>query len=286
MNGGEILKGLNTVFENAKKVKAYWKSPEAGKYMPYKEILSYSGGGIGVYFIIDIVNKMLLSTSNVLIGNTIGIDSRHLYLMYILAVISSFPLTALRANIIDNTRSKNGKYRPFLIKMGIPCAFLAIAFVWMPYEGLTYFAKCIVILLFNFGFQFFFSFFRESYENLIHVLSPDSQERTNVLGIKAVIYSLAPSIINAITPVLAQRYFNNDMTDINLYRYVYPPIAVIGILLSVVVFVNTREKLILAKTHVVKVNFFSALKAVAKNKYFWIIALAGWLGPRAPGSSG
>ncbi|HOD01758.1 MAG TPA: MFS transporter [Clostridiales bacterium] len=269
---------LNIILENAKKVKTFWKTPDVGKYMSYKEILSYSGGGIGVYFIIDIVNKMLLSTSNVLIGNTIGIDSRHLYFMYIIAVISSFPLTALRANIIDNTRSKNGKYRPFLIKMGIPCTVLAIAFVWIPYEGLTYFTKCVIILLFNFGFQFFFSFFREAYENLIHVLSPDSQERTNVLGIKSVIYSLAPSIINAITPVLAQRYFNNNMTDINLYRYIYPPIAIVGILLSVIVFVNTREKLILAKTHVVKVNFFSALKAVAKNKYFWIISLAGWLG--------
>lgn len=271
---------LNSVLESIKGVKTYWSAPAPGKYMPYKEILSYSGGGIGVYFVIDIVNKMLLSTSNVLIGNTIGIDSRHLYIMYIIAVISSFPLTALRASIIDNTRGKKGKYRPYLIKMGIPCTIMAIAFVWVPYENenLTYFTKCVIILLFNFGFQFFFGFFKESYENLILVLSPDSQERTNVLGIKSVIYSLAPSIINAITPIIAQKYFDNDMTNINLYRYVYPPLAVVGILLSVIVFVNTREKLILAKTHVVKVKFLDALKSVAKNKYFWIISLAGWLG--------
>ncbi|HZJ75233.1 MAG TPA: MFS transporter, partial [Clostridia bacterium] len=96
--------------------------------------------------------------------------------------------------------------------------------------------------------------------------------------IKSVIYSLAPSIISAFTPIIAQKYFNNNMTDINLYRYVYPPLAIIGIFLSIIVFVNTREKLILAKTHIVKVKFFDALKAVAKNKYFWIISLAGWLG--------
>lgn len=261
-----------------KGIKTYWSVPSEGKYMPYKEILSYSVGGIGVYFIIDIINKMLLSTSNVLIGNTIGIDSRHLYIMYVISIIASFPLTALRASIIDNTRGKKGKYRPYLIKMGIPCTVLAIAFVWVPYENLQYITKCIIILFFNFAFQFFFSFFRESYENLIHVLSPDSQERTNVLGIKSVIYSLAPSIISAVTPIIAQKYFNNDMTDINLYRWVYPPLAIAGIFLSIIVFVNTREKLILAKTHIVKVKFFDALKAVAKNKYFWIISLAGWLG--------
>ncbi len=261
-----------------KGVKTHWSTPPEGKYMPYKEILAYSGGGIGVYFIIDIINKMLLSTSNVLIGNTIGIDSRHLYIMYVIATISSFPLTALRASIIDNTRGKKGKYRPYLIKMGVPCTILSIAFVWVPYENLQYITKCIIILFFNFAFQFFFSFFREAYENLIHVLSPDSQERTNVLGFKSVIYSLAPSIISAITPIIAQRYFDNDMTNINLYRYVYPPLAVAGIFLSIIVFVNTREKLIVAKTHIVKVKFFDALKAVAKNKYFWIISLAGWLG--------
>lgn len=269
---------INSAIGAIKGIKTYWNTPPKGKYMPYKEILSYSGGGIGVYFIIDIVNKMLLSTSNVLIGNTIGIDSRHLYIMYVISIISSFPLTALRASIIDNTRGKKGKYRPYLIKMGVPCAILSIAFVWVPYENLQYLTKCTIILLFNFAFQFFFSFFREAYENLIHVLSPDSQERTNVLGIKSVIYSLAPSIISAFTPIIAQKYFNNNMTDINLYRYVYPPLAIIGIFLSIIVFVNTREKLILAKTHIVKVKFFDALKAVAKNKYFWIISLAGWLG--------
>ncbi|HZK21177.1 MAG TPA: hypothetical protein VFC76_02750, partial [Oscillospiraceae bacterium] len=91
------MEKVKSAIDAIKGVKTYWNTPPEGKYMPYKEILAYSGGGIGVYFIIDIINKMLLSTSNVLIGNTIGIDSRHLYIMYVIATISSFPLTALRA---------------------------------------------------------------------------------------------------------------------------------------------------------------------------------------------
>ena len=38
------------------------------------------------------------------------------------------------------------------------------------------------------------------------------------------------------------------------------------------------EKIIQAKTHVIQVKFTDAFKAVAKNKYFWIISLAGWIG--------
>ncbi len=51
-----------------------------------------------------------------------------------------------------------------------------------------------------------------------------------------------------------------------------------GFLISVIVYVNTEEKIVRAKSHFIKVRFFDALKAVAKNKYFWIISLAGWIG--------
>ncbi|NMP37617.1 MAG: hypothetical protein GX051_05765 [Clostridiales bacterium] len=272
----------NNLAEKAKtlifNVKNHWKTPAEGNYIPYKETAAYSFGGIGVYFVVDIVNKMILATGNVLIGNTIGIEPRTLYILYVIGILSSIPLTGLRANIIDNTRGREGKYRPYIIRMGIPCVILAVAFVWMPYGKMSTFWDCVTVLGFNIAFQFFFNFFRESYENLIHVLSPNSQERTNVLGFKSVVYSLAPTIINAIMPIIARKFFGGDMANINLYRYAYPPLLIIGIILTVVVYVNTKEKIIQAKTHVVQVKFMDALRAVAKNKYFWIISLAGWIG--------
>ena len=179
----------------------HWNHPSSGNYMTYKEIAAYSGGGIGVYGVIYVVSAMILSTGNVLNGNTIGVDPGTMYALFVIGVLSSFPLTALRAGIIDNTRSKNGKYRPFIIKMGIPCVALATAFVWMPYTRMTPVLKYAVILFFNICFQFFFNFFRDSYENLIYVLSPNSQERTNVAAIKSVTYSLGP-IIGFMIPIL------------------------------------------------------------------------------------
>lgn len=256
----------------------HWNHPSSGNYMTYKEIAAYSGGGIGVYGVIYVVSAMILSTGNVLIGNTIGVDPGTMYALFVIGVLSSFPLTALRAGIIDNTRSKNGKYRPFIIKMGIPCVALATAFVWMPYTRMTPVLKYAVILFFNICFQFFFNFFRDSYENLIYVLSPNSQERTNVVAIKSVTYSLAPSIIGFMIPILAGWLTNGDLNDIRLYRYTYPPIAVIGMALSGVVYFNTKEKIVQAKTHIIRIKFIDAVRAVAKNKYFWIISFAGWLG--------
>lgn len=260
------------------KLKSYWKTPPEGRYMNYKEIAAYSFGGIGVYSVITVINAMILSTTNTLIGNTIGIDPQTLYVLYLISVIISIPLTAIRANIVDNSRSRKGKYRPFIIKMGIPAVILSIGFVWMPYARMSMLGKCVTILLYNTGFQFFFNFYRDAYENLIYVLSPNSQERTDVLTFKSIVYSVAPTIINPLMPLLANVITNGNLNDLKLYRYAYPPIAVIGILLSMIAYAYTREKTLQARTHIVSIKFTDALREVARNKYFWIISLAGWMG--------
>ncbi len=93
-------------------VKHYWKKPPAGRYMPFKEIAAYSVGGIGAYFIITVVQALSLSVGNFIIGNAIGIEPTKIYLLYVIAILSSFPMTALRANIIDSARSKRENIAP------------------------------------------------------------------------------------------------------------------------------------------------------------------------------
>lgn len=269
-----------TVREGYSKVKTYWKTPPLGKYMSFKEIASLAGGGIGVKFIITCISAVLLSATNVFVGNTIGIEPMNMYFIYILAVIISFPLTMFRAYIIDNARNRKGKYRPYILSMGIPTIILAIGYFWTPYEKMgSQMMKCAVVLLFNIGFQFFYNFLYDAYDNYIVVLSPNTQERSNVSSIKSVTDSLAPSITQIIIPLLASAIIGtNNLNDIRLYRYIWPPILIVGFFLSVIVYVNTEEKIVQAKTHVVQIKFIDALRAVAKNKYFWVISLAGWLG--------
>ncbi len=273
-------------------VKKYWKSPPKGRYMPFREIAAYSGGGIGAYMIITIGTACILGTNNVLISSTLGVAPMDMYIMYVLAVVINIFLTGVRANIIDNTRNKAGKYRPYIVTMAIPTAIVAIAMVWFPYAefgalfgegeifGATkaYIAKCAVIMVLNILLHFFYYFFYEAYDNLIHVLSPDSFERSDVAAIKSVVYSLAPSIINLVMPIIAGKVFKTNLTDIRVYRAVYPILAIGGILLCMIVYKYTEEKIVQARTHVVQIKFTDALRAVAKNKYFWIIALASWIG--------
>ncbi len=281
-----------TVKNGVDKVKTYWKTPPKGRYMNFREIAAYSGGGIGAYMIITLGNACLLAMGNTLISSTLGVGPTDMYLLYVIAVIVNIPLTGIRATIIDNTRNKAGKYRPYIVTMAIPSAIICNIIVWFPYDKLSYIvgegmifgrekdyvAKCALILVLNIALNFIYYFFYDGYENLIHVLSPNTQERADVQSIKSVVYSFAPTIVNLFTPIIAQNIFHTNTTDIRVYRFLYPILAVGGILLCIIVYKYTEEKIVQARTHVVQIKFTDALRAVAKNKYFWIISLAGWIG--------
>lgn len=274
------------------KVKTYWKTPMQGRQMPFREIAAYSGGGIGAYMIITMGTACLLAANNTLLSSVLGIDPTDMYVMYVIAVMANVLLTGIRANIIDNTRNKAGKYRPYIVRMAIPAAIICNIMVWFPYAKLSdwlgdgmlfgetkaYVAKCAIVMILNLVLHFFYYFFYDAYENLIHVLSSNSQERADVASVKSVVYSFAPTVVNFLTPIIASNLFKTNTTDIRVYRFIYPILTVLGLLLCMIVYKYTEEKIVQARTHIVQIKFIDALKAVAKNKYFWIISLAGWIG--------
>lgn len=260
-------------------LRVYWKKPPLGRYMSFKEIVSLAVGGLGIQFVVFCAQNMIISIGNTLISNTIGIAPKPLYIIYILSVILSFPLTALRGKIIDSSRSKKGRYRPFILSMGLPTAILAIAFVYMPYERMSMLAKCLTVLLFNIGLQFFYMFYYDVDQSIINVLSPNTYERSDVTSIKSVVNSMAPTLGNLILPLVARAITGeNTLVYIRIYRAFYPPMIIFGFVLGLLVYFNTEEKIVQAKTHTVKIKFTDAFRAVVRNKYFWIISLAGWIG--------
>lgn len=260
-------------------LKKYWKTAPDGRFIPFREIASLAVGGIGVKFIVYCVSTMIISVGNTLLGNTIGIEPKPMYFIYILSVIASFPLTGLRARMIDSARSMKGKYRPYILTMGLPTVLLGIGFIWAPYEIMSPFVKCLVVLLFNIGFQFFYNFLLDANDSIINVLSPNSIERTDVYAVKSVIENISPSIASIFLPLVAKAITgDNTLYDMTVYRVLYPPMLIVGFLVSIIIYVNTEERIVQPKNHTPTIGFLDAFRAVARNKYFWIISLAGWIG--------
>ncbi len=267
---------VEKVKDGVSKVQTYWKTPPLGKYVAYKETIAYGVGGMGVQFIINFASLIALSATSFLVGNTIGIKPMHLQYMTVASTFIGFAITIARSYIIDNSRLKMGKFRPWLAIMGIPTVLLSIVFVWLPFETMSYIEKALSVFIFYNLLQCCYPFYQNSYNDLANVISPNSYERTDIVSVSSIIYSMAPTFTGLFIPALSN--LTGGLNNITTYRIIHPIVAVVGLVLTYIAVFGTKERIIVAKTHVSHFKFFDAFRAVAKNKYFWITSLAGWLG--------
>ena len=257
-------------------IRKHWSTPPEGYLVNYKEIAFYSVGGIGVKFVLHLASLIALAVDNTLICHVIGIIPEHIAIMNIFATVVGFGLTAFRAYAFDNIKSADGKFRPFVKLLGLPTAVVSLAMVWMPYDRMSYGTKIIVVYLFYTAIQFFMPFYQEAYQNITKVISTNSQERTNILSVSSLVWSLAPTICNAVVPILSD--LTGGMYNIRTYRLVFPILSVSGVFISYLAYSKTKERTVQSRNYTVGIGFFDALRMVSKNKYFWIITLASWVG--------
>ena len=265
---GAVSKVKNTLYG----VKTQWKTPAEGKYVPYKEVAAYSVGGAGVYFITSMVGQITLAANSMIVGASIGLKAMDLQTINVIVTLIMLFIAPTRAMLFDNTRSKMGKFRPYILTMGVPTAILGTLFVYLPYESMSYDRKFITVFVMYTLLQFFSPFYSTAYASLVQVISPNSSERSWIIGISSIVYSFAPTVINPVVPLIG------PLEDIGTYRIAFPIFCTLGVCVSMFAVFGTKERIIVPHQYVQKMSFFEGLKKASKNKYFWIINLSSWIG--------
>lgn len=266
----KITEVFEKIIEVPREIMEHWKTPAEGKYIPYKEFAAYSVGGIGVNTINSLFGYVALNANCLLIGSAYGIKPTHLAWLNILMGIINVVKAPFISMLIDNTNSKYGKFRPYLLSMGLPTAVLLCSMAFIP-NDMDYTAKVAIIGVIYAFLMIFQALFAQAFTSLAQVLTPNGDERTGLLSVSMFIYSLGPSIVNALLPIFAG--LTGGMTNFKTYRILFPVFSVIGIVLSLITFKGTEEKIVVAKDYVAKVKFSEGIRQVAKNKYFWLINL-------------
>ena len=256
-------------------VKEYWDVPAKGNYIPYKEVVAISGAGFGVNWAMLLANQIGLSAGNFLVGASIGLRPMDLQIMLTVANLIGIPIGIFRSWYYDNHHIPGGKFLPFIRKTGFPIVLISMIFVWLPYEYFNYTTKAVVVWLMYFLLSQFLCFYNESYTYFQQIISPNAQERANVMSISQVIYSLAPTISNLVIPMVAGWTWGLD--NIWTYRVIFPVFTAIGFVISTIFFRKVKERLILPKKKLEAVRMLDAIREVAKNKYYWIIQAAAWV---------
>ena len=255
-------------------VKEHWSTPPEGRYIPYKEILAYSVGGIGVKFVIYTVWYISLSATSLLAGSALGLKNGDLVKLNLIATIIGLFLGPIRGLIIDNTRSSKGKFRPYLLYTGIPSAILLTIFAFLPFETMTYNQKLWSLFISYMLLQLCYPFYDQAYTTLVQVMSPNSTERADVITVSTFIYSLAPTIMGFFVPLIAG--FTGGLEHINAYRVIMPALGIGGALIGLFSYFGTKERIIVSKDYTPKVPFFKGIGAGIANKYQWARSLTSW----------
>ncbi|MDD6658454.1 MAG: MFS transporter [Eubacteriales bacterium] len=255
-------------------VKTHWNTPPEGRYVPYKEILAYSVGGIGVKSVIYILYDVALSATSLLAGSALGLKNGDLVKLSLIATIICMFLGPIRGYIIDNTRSSKGKFRPYLLYTGIPSGIIVTIFAFLPFESMGYNQKLYALFITYMLLQLCYPFYDQAYSTLVQVMSPNSTERADIITVSTFIYSLSPTIKGFIVPIIAG--FTGGLEHINAYRVIMPIFGIGGAIIGILSYTGTKERIIVSKDYTAKVPFFKGIGAGIANKYQWARSLTSW----------
>lgn len=271
---GKISGAVKSVFGAVKGFFVHWNRPAEGKYVPSKEVVAYSVGGMGVQFMAVICNNVILASTCILLGSIYNMKPTTLAILSFINAGVTIVMQPLKSWLIDNTPGGKGKARPWLLWLSIPSAVLLTALAFMdPGWNPTTMAIVVGILftIMNFVYQFYLG----QYTMLAQLISPNTQERANIISISSLVYSLAPTITGALFPLIAE-LFTNGQLDHDFYRTIFPIFTVLGVLFTLIAYFGTKERVIVPKNYEKKVKFWDATSKIVRNKYMWILNITTW----------
>lgn len=140
--------------------------------------------------------------------------------------------------IADRTRSRWGKYRPYLLFGALPFGLAGVLAFITPDFGAT--GKIVYAYITYTFLMMVYSAVAIPQNSLLGVLSPDSQERTSLSKYKFVFAFSAGLIVQACTPVLVKFFgAGNEAKGYQLTLLVY---AILAVVFFIVCFFSIRER--------------------------------------------
>lgn len=200
---------------------------------------------------------------------------KDLLLLGYICMAIGYALAPLNAYIIDNLRSHVGKYKVY-VKLGIPSALLSLFALFYPYEKMGYIPMVVSLFIIGQIQGYVQQWYSKGVDNLIYVISPNSQERVKIMMVTSIVHNLAPSIMGLLIPALSDVFAGGDLYNIKTYRIVYPGFIIVGVFMSMAAYYGVQERIVQPRSQITSVGHIDALRAVSKNKLFRIKCTDSW----------
>lgn len=287
----KINNGLQTL-------KSHWKTPPDGYFVSYKEFLNFSLGSGSWSFLSVLVSWTTIAINIPMMISYFKVSSGFVFVSGIIAALIGLLRAPILSMMIDNSNSKHGKFKPFLLWSAI---LTTVCYTFIPFIPETWIdnilfgfdipaipvfaveasyievslGTLVMFILVQLG-TFFLTLLTQCITGIEQTISPVSQERANIGAFKGLISNLPSSVVNIIIPFVAGLVFadsENPMNNIELYRWAFPLCGLGGIGFVLFLYFGTEERTVVHNKYVAKVKFSDGLKQLAANKYFWIITI-------------
>lgn len=254
------------------KIKTYWKIAPAGRYLSLKEILRFGGSAIGISLILSMLSAVVTASQ---ISEVYQISVIHGPVIVFCGSIIGLLFQPFYSKILQNTNSRMGRYKPYIIILAPVVSLLAVAVTWVPQnfsgQGRTLYAylTCIPAYI-------LWQILINTFHMMPAVITPNRQERADIWSPISMLMGLAPSLVSLFKGFV-RGYFLRRGTEYLAYRYMGLISVILGIAL-VFLILKVKERIISTAENSEKVKIFYGLRMVMKNKPLMILTAALTLG--------
>ena len=247
------------------------------RYVGVKENLAYGFANAGQVFGYNLFAGSYLSMFFV---KVFGIPSQAVATMILVLGIWDTINDPLMGSIIDKTRTRYGKLRPYLILVPLPLSIITVVFWSGPLlmqnvADVT--LKTIFMYISYFVWEFFYTIGDVPFWGMSTAISPSPSDRTRAISSARFISGLIGGISGTILPVLIDLSQNNvidwNLKQVFAFMGLLAGIFVIGLFSLAGIF--TRERVVQS---VQENSIFDGFKYLFKNKPLMMIVLSNVLG--------
>lgn len=252
-----------------KKAKGFWNQAPEGRFLNLKEILCFGSTTLGVQFISCIVNAYVTIGYLPTLYNMGTYGSLHATIIFIVAYGLGMILSPVYSNWMQRTKTKFGKYKPFILFMAPIVSLFGVLACWSP-DNMSITGTTVYCYLTCVPLLFVWNLWYNTFNMFPSVISPNQQERTDIYSPIGLVGGFAPTLINVL-----RQLFVGWFGDKPGARVLGVTCVIIG-LLCVVSILKVKERVFVTEDENAneKISMGKALKAIFKNKPLMILTLA------------
>ena len=185
-------------------VKAMWNKPLPGRFLTLKE-----AGAFGIYALGNswIYNSLLLVVAVTQIPYFYEIPAVHGYVIYILGTLITAIFTPIIGNAMEKKRTKWGRYKPYILFSLPALALFTMLAMWIPqYDDLnSTIAYAYIACVPSIAIAVFAN---NMYQTMPNVITPNHQERADIMTPVGLLVGFAPTIMNIIAGPIRSAYID------------------------------------------------------------------------------